>query len=419
MAKNIDISVPFTNLSVDILKRYLEGRLSTKERTEVEKQLKEDPLAADALEGLRALENPDLLLAIAPAMQRDTRLILARKRHKKFIGLSIRHYVMAAAVIMVMWLSFSIFRELNTKNTDKQIAQTNTAADSQPIAQTQEMPTEPIISDTATALNPLQSAQNDTQQVSAANPTGEVRIIDYPASTENNNTASQEEKQALAENKALREDILPANATPKPVAAPASADVSVKGGTTTPSKDMSKGSSVKGGNPAPPSSPNFNNSPSLSSESKTPTAAAPRNKKERVEPAESFDDDMPQKENEASLELKAQDVNMATGMNEFNAGNYAKAAESFKKILMASVFYPESRFRLGQCQLALKDYLQAVNTFKSIGRKSPFYFQAQWELSQIYLSQGDKEKAKKILLQISKEKNPYQNQAVQKLVEIH
>ena len=122
---------------------------------------------------------------------------------------------------------------------------------------------------------------------------------------------------------------------------------------------------------------------------------------------------MPQREKEASLELKAQDVNMATGMNEFNAGHYAKAAESFKKILMASVFYPESRFRLGQCQLALKDYLQAVNTFKSIGRKSPFYFQAQWELSQIYLSQGDKEKAKKILLQISKEKNPYQNQAVQ------
>lgn len=418
MAKNIDISVPFTNLSVDILKRYLEGRLSPKERTEVEKQLKEDPLAADALEGLRALENPDLLLTLAPAMQRDTRLILARKRHKKFIGLSIRHYVMAAAVIMVIWLSFSIFRELNAPNNHNSIAQTNVTADSQPIAQIQENATEPVITDTSSALNPLQAAQHDTQNIPQPLPKGEIKIVEYPAAPENN-AALQEEKIALAENKAKREDI--PEPTSKPVPAPTVADPGVKsgsnagtkGGATTPAS-----TAVKGGNPAPPSAPNFNNSPSISSESKTPTVAAPRNKKERAEQAESFDD-MSINESEASVELKAPDVNMATGMNEFNAGNYAKAAESFKKILMTSVFYPESRFRLGQCQLALKKYLEAVNTFKSIGRKSPFYFQAQWELSQIYLSQGDKEKAKKILIQISKEKNPYQNQALQKLVEIH
>ncbi len=415
MAKNIEISVPFTNLSVDILKRYLEGRLSAKERTEVEKQLKEDPLAADALEGLRALENHDLLLAIAPAMQRDTRQMLARKRYKKFIGLSIRHYVMAAAVIMVIWLSFSIFRDLNTKNMDRQIAQTSTAADSQPIAQIQELPTELTTSDTAKALNPLQTVRNDSQQISPTSPRGEVRIIDYPASTESNNSASQEEKQALAENKILREDIpSPPQPVSKPTPAPISVDASAKGGTTAPAKDISKGSPTKGGNPAPQASPNFNNSPSMS-EAKVPT----QSQKGKIQKDESFDDDLSVKESEESIELKAPDVNMATGMNDFNAGNYAKAAASFKKILVTSVFYPESRFRLGQCQAALKDYLQAVNTYKSIGRKSPFYFQAQWELSEIYLSQGDKEKAKKTLLQISKEKNPYQNQAVQKLVEIH
>lgn len=426
MANNIDISIPFTNLSVDILKRYLEGRLSAKERTEVEKQLKEDPLAADALEGLRALENHDLLLTLAPAMQRDTRQMLARKRHKKFIGLSIRQYVMAAAVIIVVWLSFSIFKELGTKNTEKQIVSTNTVTDSQPIAQLQEKEGESLNPNLDTLIDTqLQKNKETIVSPTEQNPTGTITIIDYPASPENT-AALQEEQQAIAENKIVRneaatktEDVKTAN---KPVTTTTASTKSgggemnsTKGGMTEPAKEnvgsTKAGKTPLSPSPVPPTMPQKNIPPTSKTEKPTRAKTQDETKKEK--------DDIEADDEISSNAIQAPDVNMSAGMDDFRVGNYAKAAEAFNRIQPNSIFYPESRLRLGQSLSALQQYPMAINTFKNIGRKSPFYFESQWELAQVHLKKGEKDKAKKVLIQLSKEKNPYQNQALQKLVEIN
>lgn len=442
MAKHINISLPFTPLSVDTLKRYLEGRLSAKERVAVETQLKEDPLAADALEGLRALENHDLLLTLAPALQRDTRLMLARKRHKKFIGLSIRHYVMAAAVIVVLWLSFSIFRELDVKHPAQETA--STAADSQPIAQIQvptiESPTEAQPSSTENPTLPQKpESANSAQEKGAESPTINMDL--------------QEEKQAIEQNKTLREEGTKkeevgkntSKPMPPPPAAMTSPSITVsptkggsvessKGGSIAPSKEVatagkgggvaSKGGGTSGkgggidskggGTKTTTSSPAPSNAP----QQNMPAAAPPKTEKAkdfpRAETKVEKEDDF-SAEQAAINDIQAPDVNMSTGMDDFNAGNYAKAAEAFKKIPTSSPFHAESRLRLGQSQAALQQYSQAIVSFKNIGRKSPFHFEAQWELANTYFAKGDNEKGKKVLNGLAKENNPYQSQAQEKL----
>ncbi|MCF3109850.1 hypothetical protein LL912_13805 [Niabella sp. CC-SYL272] len=85
-------------VSQETLLRYLKKELGREEEHEVERQLLEDPFYNDAVEGLQDVENPERLLLIAEALNRDLKKRTEKKRKER----SKRH------LQPQWWLYFSI-----------------------------------------------------------------------------------------------------------------------------------------------------------------------------------------------------------------------------------------------------------------------------------------------------------------------
>lgn len=100
----------FDILSADVLQQYLKGELSPEKKGEVEALLEQDEMAADALEGLQKMENPAKLAEFVPTIQVKIQKLLSRKRNRKFIRVSVLQYLVAAAVILLLWLSFLMLK---------------------------------------------------------------------------------------------------------------------------------------------------------------------------------------------------------------------------------------------------------------------------------------------------------------------
>lgn len=100
----------FDILSADVLQQYLKGELSPEKKGEVEALLEQDEMAADALEGLQKMDNPAKLADFVPTIQVKVQKLLSRKRNRKFIRVSVLQYLVAAAVILLVWLSFLMLK---------------------------------------------------------------------------------------------------------------------------------------------------------------------------------------------------------------------------------------------------------------------------------------------------------------------
>ncbi|WP_300598712.1 hypothetical protein [Niabella sp.] len=71
------------NVSQETLLRYLKKELGKEEEHEVERQLLEDAFYNDAAEGLQEVENPERLVLIAEALNRDLRKRTEKKRNAR------------------------------------------------------------------------------------------------------------------------------------------------------------------------------------------------------------------------------------------------------------------------------------------------------------------------------------------------
>lgn len=67
------------NISQDMLFKYLKNELADAEKHDVEKRLIDDGFEADAMDGLQEVENPEKLMLIVDALNRD----LKKKAEKK------------------------------------------------------------------------------------------------------------------------------------------------------------------------------------------------------------------------------------------------------------------------------------------------------------------------------------------------
>lgn len=111
----------FDILSADVLQQYLKGELSPEKKGEIEALLAQDPMAADALEGLQKMENPASLAEFVPTIQIKIQKLLSRKRNRKFIRVSVLQYLVAAAVILLLWLSFLMLKTVEKQQNKNSI----------------------------------------------------------------------------------------------------------------------------------------------------------------------------------------------------------------------------------------------------------------------------------------------------------
>ncbi len=98
-------------LSPDALQRYLKGELSEKDKRQVEVVLEEDPFIADAMEGLQAMKNPDMLAEYAPVIDLNPFTESHRESRRELVGVAMMQYIVAIALLVLTWYGFLVIRK--------------------------------------------------------------------------------------------------------------------------------------------------------------------------------------------------------------------------------------------------------------------------------------------------------------------
>lgn len=97
-------------LTLEELQAYRKGSLSDGQRAKLQRLRTEDPFLADAVEGLEEMEQPEILAEMVPNIQAKTQKLLFRKRGGEFIHLSVVHYALVGAVLLLLWASMMMIR---------------------------------------------------------------------------------------------------------------------------------------------------------------------------------------------------------------------------------------------------------------------------------------------------------------------
>jgi hypothetical protein len=102
-----DLKDILSNLNPDIdqetLLRYLQGKLSSEEQHEVEKQLLDDDFNSDALEGLEQFQDKKDLNFLVEQLNRDLKKRTdKKKKFREKLRLELNPWVIAAVVIILL-----------------------------------------------------------------------------------------------------------------------------------------------------------------------------------------------------------------------------------------------------------------------------------------------------------------------------
>ena len=100
------IQTELEQLPLQVLTRYVEGKLSSEEAIEVETFVEENPLYADALEGLQQLPDPALAQAASHDIRFRTRHLL-RKHTSRISQFTFTQYATAAVAVLVVLFAAS------------------------------------------------------------------------------------------------------------------------------------------------------------------------------------------------------------------------------------------------------------------------------------------------------------------------
>ncbi len=104
-----------TDVNQDALMAYLQGKLSAREKHELEKQLLDNDFAEDALEGLQAVKDETRLRGIVDGLNRDLQKKTARRkamRDKLRIKDQPWLYITILIFLLLIVLSFLIIHRM-------------------------------------------------------------------------------------------------------------------------------------------------------------------------------------------------------------------------------------------------------------------------------------------------------------------
>ena len=102
MSEQLHIQSELARAPVPVLTRYAEGKLSSTEQAVVESFMEENPLYADALEGLQSLPTPATAEAAALDLRARTSRLLAKKRKPRINSFNFMQYATAAVAVLVV-----------------------------------------------------------------------------------------------------------------------------------------------------------------------------------------------------------------------------------------------------------------------------------------------------------------------------
>lgn len=382
-------------ISQEALLAYAQGRLGAEEVDQVDKLLRDDPFAQEALDGIRnsaAAAGMDSAVSAINTRLREK----AGMREKKRKGIEIHWatYAYAAMIVgVLLGLGFVMVHFIQQNDTSITMNKaTPQAEESVPVNERKSEPTDmlpdtthlveaqpaPVATDTAqvTALNTgTLSVNSDLSSPSVGNKpnaTGQMPSkLPVTAASGNTFTPASEKKASPAQ----AEEVV----VSKPTIAAGTDDANGKAGarvatTTAADKDAAK---------AVPAAP-------------TPTKAEVKKEKANATAAD----------------------HMKEARALFDAGDFKEAAKKYDKVLSDQPDNIDALFFGGICEYKNGKLKPAEKNFDRLIKSGQYVDGSKWYKANVLIERGKKDEAKQLLKELSTTSNSYKDRAVKKYEEI-
>ncbi len=385
------------------LLRYVKGEMTPEEKRAVELHLPDCEICFDAVEGLSLVEKSNLSAVEADLTRQVNELIQEQKR-KKVIPFYARWYSMAAAIALLLFVSFYLAKIY--VNTDSENLAVNTVPSENPKPPSAVIANKPALKDSVSEIqnstgNSVVNKAPDLNKSIVSNNQSESKVKQEIAATEiakgsvNDDNASV----AVAEDKYLSKDEAAERATEEP-ALLSKTDASKK------DSESLKGTSGGANNATQLNSVTIDavGKASKSKNTEAPVSqAAPAALKETEKSNTDFDFELYDK-----------------GVDAFNNKDFETSQKVFRQVLGKQPGNINANYYSGVSEYELKNYNESISYLDVVikNKRSSFYESALWYKSQCLLKTDKKTDAKKILESIVKYKGNYKTQAEQLLKEL-
>lgn len=393
---------------LEVLLRYVEGKLSSPESKTVETLVAENPVYNDALEGLQTMENPALARSMTNDLRFRTRSLLRRTTKPRIAQFNLNQYITSAvAVVVILFAAASVVyfysrNDVETAGTIASVEQDNTqttAVDEKddrlrPFKRTVPAEydgpslTEELIADAAPADAPegrqsLLDEYNEipAEEVSRPSPTETTAAVAAKEAREdtiyvalrNDPTLTTDRQAEYDDARTLDEASDSTAVLEEVIAADDFAEAAEEEAVVTKSRSSAPG--------------------------KTTGVVTQGNTFE--DPAKAWRERQEKKE---SLTKK--------GEMYFNTSKYAQAEKVFLELYTMDQLDPKTQYYLGSTYFYLGRPAEATIYLEQVIRVSSDYLEeAQWRLADAYLAVNKLEEAKKLLKKISKQNGKYSDRA--------
>ena len=385
------------------LLRYVKGEMTMEEKRAVELHLPDCEICFDAVEGLMLVEKSNLNAVEADLTRQVDELIQEQKR-KKIIPFYARWYSMAAAIALLLFISFYLAK-IYVNNGSENLA-VNTAPSENTKPQSTVIAPQPTLNDSVaenqnSTGNSVVIKAPDLNKRIGNNNQSESKVEQKIAASEiaKGSVSDDNASIAVAEDKYLSKDETAERVTEEP--ALLSKTDAVK-------KDSESFKSTGGG---------ANNATQLNSV--TIDAVGKAYKSKNIEAPVSQPAPAALKETEKSntdFDFELYDK----GVDAFNNKDFETSQKVFRQILGKQPGNINANYYSGVSEYELKNYNESIRYLDAVikNKRSSFYESALWYKSQCLLKTDKKTDAKKILESIVKYKGNYKTQAEQLLKEL-
>ncbi len=402
-------------ITQEALLAYAQGRLSPEEVAQVDKLLRDDPFAQEALDGIRnsaAAAGMDTAVTAINSRLREK----AGMREKKRKGIEIHWatYAYAATIVgVLLGLGFVMVHFI--QQNDHAIALNKAVPQAEESVPAQEQKTEaaPVITDTMvkTEVPDKQAALNDTSQIATQTtvalntpPAGTATVSGSTAQTpatgqmrDQTAVITNSFKPAATEKKTPVQTSNPGSAVAKPAAPPVAKEAddiaySVDG------HDLNTGAEIKSKNYKSTTPADFDANRGLSST--TVMEAVNKNASKKEKAAASAVDQM--------KEARAL----------FDAGDFKEAAKRYDKVLSNQPENIDALFFGGICEYKNGRLKPAEKNFDKLIKSGQYVDGSKWYKANVLIDRGKKDEAKQLLKELSTTPNPYKDRAVKKYEEV-
>lgn len=379
-------------ITQEALLAYAQGRLSPEEVAQVDKLLREDPFAQEALDGIRnsaAAAGMDTALTAINSRLREK----AGMREKKRKGIEIHWATYAyAAVIVGVLLGLGFVMVHFIQQNDTTIAMNKSTPQAE-----ESMPVAAQKADTVAMLP-------DTTHLVAAPPamvaTDTVKLIAQNTGTLSASSGIASAPPGYAQGAAL---LAPAKAPAANASGNASNPSAEKRATSMQSEQVTAAKAT-----APVAADEVNNTKDM----RTNTAVVQNEAARPVAPTETKAETKKEKANTTVAD------NMKEARALFDAGDFKEAGKKYNKVLSDQPENMDALFFGGICEYKNGKLKPAEKNFDKLLKAGQYIDGSKWYKANVLLDRGKKDEAKRLLEQLTTTPNPYKDRAVKKYEEM-